>query len=82
MLHDLRRTPRTRLEGLQVLTPVSEKLLGHKLQGVLKTYNRHDYFDAMGDALNRLEAEIIRIVDPPSGSNVVPIRAAVEVFHG
>jgi len=41
--HDLRRTVRTRLAELGVADIIAERVLGHKLQGVLGIYNRHSY---------------------------------------
>ena len=41
--HDLRRTFATRLAGLGVAPHVVEKCLNHQMQGVMATYNRHDY---------------------------------------
>ncbi len=38
--HDLRRTMRTRLAELGVSDIVAERVLGHKLQGMLAVYNR------------------------------------------
>lgn len=43
-LHDLRRTARTHLAALGVRREVAERCLGHKLRGVERTYDRHDYF--------------------------------------
>lgn len=41
--HDLRRTLRTRLAEIGISDIVGERVLGHKLQGVLGIYNRHSY---------------------------------------
>jgi integrase len=41
--HDLRRTLRTRLGDLGVLPHVAEKILAHKLGGVLQIYDRAEY---------------------------------------
>jgi integrase len=41
--HDLRRTFATRIAGLGVAPHVVEKMLNHSMQGVMATYNRHDY---------------------------------------
>ncbi|MGD9975023.1 MAG: tyrosine-type recombinase/integrase [Desulfatirhabdiaceae bacterium] len=41
--HDLRRTLRTRLADLGVTDVVAERVMGHKLQGVLEVYNRYSY---------------------------------------
>lgn len=42
--HDLRRTMATRLGDLGVLPYVVEKLLGHKMQGVMAVYNHAEYW--------------------------------------
>lgn len=49
--HDLRRTCRTWLARLGVQDAVAEKVLGHKLSGVLGIYNRHSYLDERRAAL-------------------------------
>lgn len=73
--HDLRRTCRTGLERLGVDPVVSERVIGHQLQGVLKVYNRHSYavekrsaLDAWARHLQTLTGE----ADPRA--NVVPLR--------
>lgn len=49
-VHDLRRTARTNWAALKVNEGVSEKMLGHVLQGVLANYNHHEYLDEMAEA--------------------------------
>jgi len=44
-MHDLRRTGNTRMAELGVAPHVTEKLLGHRMQGVMAIYNRHDYLE-------------------------------------
>ena len=41
--HDLRRTVRSRLSDLGVMPHVAERILAHKLGGVLQIYDRADY---------------------------------------
>lgn len=41
--HDLRRTIDTKMAELGVLPHVTEKIIGHKMQGVMAIYNKHDY---------------------------------------
>jgi integrase len=41
--HDLRRTVRTGLAKVEVSDIVAEKVLGHKLQGLLAVYNQYPY---------------------------------------
>ncbi|MBJ9570600.1 tyrosine-type recombinase/integrase [Citrobacter braakii] len=42
-LHDLRRTCKTKMAELGVAPHVSEKILGHKLTGMLAVYDQYDY---------------------------------------
>jgi integrase len=60
--HDLRRTLRTRLAELGVSDIVAERLLGHKLQGVLGIYNRHAYEDEKRQALTLWERKLKKIL--------------------
>jgi integrase len=59
--HDLRRTFATRLAGLGVAPHVVEKCLNHQMQGVMATYNRHDYETERKAAAVAWEAELKRI---------------------
>ncbi len=71
--HDLRRTVRTRLAEIGVSDIVAERVLGHKLQGVLGIYNRHSYDEEKRQALARWERrlkEILELEQPIN--NVVP----------
>lgn len=71
--HDLRRTLRTRLAELGITDIVAERVLGHKLQGVLAVYNRHDYFIEKRQALDRWEARLRDILEmPDEKQNVIP----------
>lgn len=60
--HDARRTLRTRLAELKVDDVVAERVLGHKLQGVLKVYNRHSYIKEKRHALEKWEGKLRQIV--------------------
>ena len=51
--HDLRRTLRTRLAEIGVDDVVAERVLGHKLQGIMAVYNRHSYDTEKRQALER-----------------------------
>ncbi len=59
--HDLRRTVRTKLAEIGVDDIVAEKVMSHKLQGVLGVYNRHPYLDEKRLALSRWEAHLKQI---------------------
>jgi len=60
--HDLRRTFRTRLASFGVDDVIAERVLGHKLQGVLGIYNRHGYDTEKREALSLWEKEMRRIL--------------------
>jgi integrase len=70
-LHDLRRTARSLMSRAGISDEHAEHTLGHKLQGVKKVYDRHDYLKEKSDALAKLAALIERIVHPVP--NVVPL---------
>ncbi|MDD5759166.1 MAG: site-specific integrase, partial [Desulfobulbaceae bacterium] len=78
--HDLRRTVRTRLTGLGVSDVVAERVLGHKLQGILAVYNRHGYDDEKREALEKWEKKLRQIVgieEPEQGKIVQMRRGAI-----
>lgn len=60
--HDLRRTVRTKLAELGQRDDIAERVLGHKLQGVLGIYNRHSYDAEKRQALERWEGRLREIV--------------------
>lgn len=62
-IHDLRRTAKTKMAELGVLPHVSEKVLGHKLSGVLAIYDQHSYLKEQQEALDILAAHIQSCTD-------------------
>lgn len=74
VLHDLRRTAKTFMSRAGVQPHISERVLGHVVPGVEGTYDRYGYVPQKRDALERLAAEIGRILNPPD-DNVVRFRA-------
>jgi integrase len=74
--HDLRRTVRTRLAELGVDDIHAERLLGHKLQGMLRIYNQHPYIDEKRAALLKWEARLLEIAGGAEirKSNVIQLR--------
>lgn len=60
--HDLRRTCRTGLASLKVSDVVAEKILSHRLQGVLGIYNRATYEPERKAALELWEKHIHGLV--------------------
>jgi integrase len=63
VIHDLRRTACTLMQELAIPTQVSEKVLGHRLVGVMKIYAQHQYTLEMREALARLADHIHAIVE-------------------
>ena len=76
VLHDLRRTARSLMARAGVRRDVAERVLGHVIQGVEGTYDRHEYRDEKAAALNKLAGLIALILDPP-GENVIDLHGGV-----
>jgi integrase len=74
-LHDLRRTARSLMSRAGVLSEHAERVLGHAIEGVEGTYDRHDYEAEKAEALRKLAALVDRIVSPPA-ENVVALEHA------
>jgi integrase len=70
-LHDLRRTAKTLMQRGGTRPDISERVLGHVIGGVEGIYDRHHYDPEKLDALNRLAAEIDRILHPLPGKVTV-----------
>lgn len=71
--HDIRRTVRTRLAELKVDEFIAERVLGHKLQGMLAVYNQYDYLPEKRKALELWERRLNAIAGiPQPASNVIP----------
>ncbi len=71
--HDLRRTARTQLAVLRVSREVAERCLNHRLEGVERIYNQHDYFDERREALTRYTNLLTRL-EKGEDFNVVTIK--------
>jgi integrase len=71
-LHDLRRTVATGMARLGVVLPVVEKILNHSsgsFSGVAGVYQRHDYRDEKGKALDAWARSVQDLIgDPPPES--------------
>lgn len=52
-IHDLRRTIKTKMGEMGIAPHVSEKILGHKLTGMLAVYDQHDYMSEQQEAVER-----------------------------
>jgi integrase len=73
VLHDLRRTMRTRLSSLRVVDEVAEMVIGHGRKGIQRVYDQHGYLPEMREALDKWATLLRSIVAQPA-SNVVPLR--------
>ena len=77
--HDIRRTVRTRFAELKVKEFIGERVLGHKLEGMLAVYNQHDYLPEKRQALEAWEKRlrsIVGIAEPERNGNVISITEA------
>src|SRR5262249_27860832 len=76
VVHDIRRTVRTRLSGLRVPSEVAELIVGHGKKGIERVYNLHEYEDEMREALAQWATKLNTIVNPPAPKSgvVVPLR--------
>jgi integrase len=72
VIHDLRRTMRTRLSSLRVPDTVAEMVIGHGRKGLQRVYDQHKFVDEMREALEAWNARLRAIVSPPP-ANVVPL---------
>jgi integrase len=64
--HDLRRTFSTRLHKIGAAPFVVEKLLNHKLEGVMAVYNQHDYAEERAVALEQWANELRSLTARPA----------------
>ncbi|KMV28822.1 hypothetical protein AB733_21575 [Photobacterium swingsii] len=62
--HGFRHTISTRLADMGVEPYIAEKLLGHKMAGVMAVYNQGQYIDQINAAMNAYHDKIIGTNDP------------------
>jgi integrase len=74
VLHDLRRTMRTRLSSLRVPDTVAEVAVGHGRKGLQRVYDQHGYEAEVREAMELWAARLREVVSP-APANVVPLRA-------
>lgn len=72
--HDERRTVRTRLAELGVSDVIAERVLGHKLQGILAVYNRHGYDLEKRQALEQWERKLKHIITGSELGQIIPMK--------
>jgi integrase len=69
VIHDVRRTVRTRLSELKVEERVAEMVIGHGKKGLSRIYDQHEYLDEMRGALQLWAARLRAIVNPNNHQN-------------
>lgn len=70
--HDLRRTFVTCLNELGVAPYVVEKLVNHKLQGVMAIYNHAEYWPERHAAQRLWDKKLIELLRSPTGARASP----------
>src|SRR5262249_1770156 len=73
VIHDIRRTVRTRLASLRISDLVAEMIIGHGRKGIQRVYDQHSYEQEMREALELWAARLRDIVTPPP-DNVVNLK--------
>ena len=73
VIHDIRRTVRTRMASLRVSDLVAEMVIGHGRKGIQRVYDQHTYEPEMREALELWAARLRDIVTPPP-DNVVRMK--------
>lgn len=63
-IHDLRRTARTRMPAAKVDADTAERILGHALPGIRRTYDKYEYIDERSEGLRRLADYLDTILFP------------------
>jgi integrase len=76
VIHDIRRSVRTRLVGdCDVDAFIAERVIGHSMVGLHATYDVGTHRPQKRDALQKWEARLLSIVEPPEKpATVVPMR--------
>jgi integrase len=75
VFHDLRRTARSRFAEMGISYEIAERLLGHAVTKIERTYNRHSYLPEKRRALQAWADRLMAIVGDGRGAgNVVELR--------
>jgi integrase len=72
--HDTRRTYRTLSSRVRVPFDICERLLGHKVPTLVAAYDRHSHLAAMQEAVDKIAAEIARIIEDRRDAKIIPLR--------
>lgn len=73
-LHDLRRTARSLMSRAGVSPHIAERVLGHAINGVEGTYDRHGYLEEKAHALRALASLVQSILSDQPDSKVRRLR--------
>jgi integrase len=73
-IHDLRRVHRSLLSRCRVPFEIAERCLGHSQSLLVATYDQHSHLPAMQEAVEKVAAEIERIVAGERKGKVVHLR--------
>lgn len=73
--HDLRRTVATHMNEIGIMPHIVEKVLNHKLRGMMATYNRAEYWEERVKALEIWQEKIKQIAN---SEKVIPIQRKVK----
>jgi integrase len=74
VIHDVRRTVRTKLSSLRISDTVAEMVIGHGRKGLQRVYDQHKFVDEMREALEAWNARLRALIEPPR-ANVVSLAA-------
>jgi integrase len=72
VIHDLRRSAKSLMSRARVLPHVSERVLGHAMEGVEGIYDRHSYREEKAHALRLLAGLIEKILKTEGSENTEP----------
>lgn len=61
-MHDMRRTLSTRLSEERIMPQVTEKMLGHRMAGVMAIYNLHDWTNEQREAYELWDKKLMEAV--------------------
>jgi integrase len=73
--HDLRRSVRTHMSRLKVVSEVAERVLNHLPQGIVAVYDQHEYFEEKQQALEKWSSSLSLILSDEPNDNVVELEA-------
>jgi integrase len=74
-IHDLRRVHRSLLSRCRTPFEIAEMLLGHSRPTLVRTYDQHHPLVEMQEAVEKVAAEIARIVEGERGGKVIRLRS-------